>query len=146
MISPRGARRVGIRRGFSLLEVQAAFLILGFSVAALFPFAVAQFRLVAALEQRLPPGVTFALVSRDHQMVTLLVNSGTQTGSSSGSSTSSSAAGLPGSQLTGSVSSSSTNRAVVIETVVNNGGMSGNDMTATVVVKAPQQQQPPGGE
>jgi hypothetical protein len=148
MISPREAGRARIRRGFSLLEVQAAFVILGFSVAALFPFAVAQFRLVAALERRLPPGVTFALVSRDHRMVNLLVAGSTQAGS--GSPTPAPVAASQGPQLNGSVAASSTNRAVVIETVVNNGGLSGNDMTATVVVKMPasqqQQTQPTGGQ
>jgi hypothetical protein len=144
MISPRGVRRAEIRRGFSLLEVQAAFLILGFSVAALFPFAVAQYRLVAALESRLPPGVTFALVSRDHRMVNLLVAGSSQGGTNSGSTTSPPAAASQAALLTGSVLSSSSNRAVVIETVVNSGGLNGNDMTATVVVKKPAQ--PTGGQ
>lgn len=141
MISNRGAEGPRIRRGFSLLEVQAAFLILGFSVAALFPFAVAQYRLVAALERRLPPGVTFALVSRDHQMVNLLVAG---TGSTGTGSTSPSTVGASqGPLLNGSVTPSTATRAVVIEGVVNNGGMAGNDMTATVVVK--QQSSQTGG-
>ena len=136
MISPRGTERRGNRRGFSLLEVQAAFLILGFSVAALFPFAVAQYRLVAALERRLPPNVSFALVSRDHRMVNLLVAGG---GSTEMIPTANVAAASQGPQLDGSVQSTSSTRAVVIESVANEGGMGGNDMTAIVVVKkAPQ--------
>jgi hypothetical protein len=142
MIAPRGTKRMGTRRGFSLLEVQAAFLILGFSVAALFPFAVAQYRLVGALERRLPPGVNYALVSRDHRMVTLLVAG---PGSSSTSSTATNPAASQGPQLDAPVQSSTSTRAVVIDAVgpANGGGMGGNDMTATVVVK---KQTPPGGQ
>jgi hypothetical protein len=145
MISRRGIKKGEIRRGFSLLEVQAAFVILGFSVAALFPFAVAQYRLVAALERRMPPGVTFALVSRDHKMVNLLVAGSTPAGSLPPSTLPLPDQASQAPVLNGSVQSTSSSRAVVIESVVNNGGMGGNDMTATVVVKLPQQQQPPTG-
>ncbi len=135
MISTRGVRRTRARRGFSLLEVQAAFLILGFSVAALFPFAVAQYRLVGVLERRLPPDAQFALVSRDHRLVNLLAAGSGSTGS--GSSTPPVADASQGPQYTGSVASSHSLRALVVESVNNAGGMSGIDMNAIVVVKQP---------
>ena len=136
MISPRVAERARTRRGFTLMEVQAAFVVLGFSVAALFPFAVAQFKLVAALERRLPPNVSFAMVSRDHQIVNLLVAGGGTTGFSAATGSAALAASQ-GPQFGGSVQASNKTRAVVIESVANNGGMNGNDMTAVVVVKLP---------
>ena len=71
-MSTRHTAQGGHRRGFSLLEVQAAFIVLGFSMAALFPFAVTQLRLVAALEKRVPPNTTFVLVSRDNHMLNIV--------------------------------------------------------------------------
>ena len=134
MMAPRGTSRFGMRRGFSLLEVQAAFLILGFSVAALFPFAVAQLKLVAALERRLPPGVTFSLVSRDHRIVNLLA-AGDGTTPNNPDQTATNPADASQGPLAGSVAPSSALRAVVIEKVERTGPGAG-DMKATVVVKA----------
>ena len=68
--------KIGPRRGFSLLEIQAAFIVLGFSMAALVPFAVAQLKLVGYLEKRLPPNTTYVLMSRDHGLVSLLAAGG----------------------------------------------------------------------
>ena len=64
------------RKGFSLLEIQAAFIVLGFSMAALVPFAIAQLKLVSALEKRLPPNTTYVLMSRDHGLVSLMAAGG----------------------------------------------------------------------
>jgi hypothetical protein len=136
MISDQNSARSRTRRGFSLMEVQVAFLTFGFSVAALFPFAVAQFRLVAALERRLPPNVSFAMVSRDHRMVNLLVAGGGSTAFAAASAATASAASQ-GPTFGGSVQNSTTTRAVVIESVASTGGMANNDYTATVVVKLP---------
>ncbi len=64
------------RSGFSLLEVQAAFIVLGLSMSALVPFAISQLKLVAELEKQLPPNATYVMMSRDHGMVSLLANGG----------------------------------------------------------------------
>ncbi len=71
--------KIAGRRGFSLLEIQAAFVVLGFSMAALVPFAVAQLKLVGALERRLPPNATYVLMTRDHGLVSLLAAGGGKT-------------------------------------------------------------------
>ncbi len=113
----RARARPGPRRGFSLLEVQAAFVVLGLGVAALVPFALAQLKLVAALERRLPPGATYLLISNDHQMVGLLGEGG------------SGATGNPAPPVKGA-------RAVAVDQVqpANSGSM---DYTATVTVQKP---------
>jgi type II secretory pathway pseudopilin PulG len=115
----------GRRRGFTLLEIQAAFVILGFSVAALVPFAVGQLKLVAALERRLPPNATYVLVSDDHEMVTLLAaGSGTSTPSGAGT-------------TTNNLTPGSTSRAVAITQVQPFSGGGSMDLVATVTVKKP---------
>jgi hypothetical protein len=116
---------LGRRRGFTLLEIQAAFVVLGFSVAALVPFALAQLKLVAALERRLPPNATYVLVSDDHEMVTLLAaGSGTSTPSGSGT-------------AANTTSPISTSRAIAINQVQPYNGGGPMDLVATVTVKKP---------
>ena len=117
------------RRGFSLLEVQAAFIVLGFSMAALVPFALAQLKLVTALEHRLPPNATYVLISKDHGLVSLLAAGGS---------------GSPTAGTTKNTTSPLTKpRAIAIDQVqpVANGGPM--DMVATVTVQKPQQPSQP---
>jgi Tfp pilus assembly protein PilV len=111
------------RRGFSILEVQAAFVVLGLGVAALVPFAVAQLRLVTALERRLPPNATYALISKDHGLVSLLAAGGSGSPTSAGT-TSNTTAAIP------------TSRAIAIDQV-QPAGTGPMDLTATVTVKQP---------
>jgi hypothetical protein len=122
-MTPRTASANGRRRAFSLLEVQAAFIILGFSMAAIFPFAVAQIKLVAALEQRLPPNTTFVLVSRDNHLLALLAAGGGTTA-------------LPSSATSTGTSPEDigpSSRVLVIQSVVPGSGT--NEVTATVTVE-----------
>jgi hypothetical protein len=114
----------GTRRGFSLMEIQAAFVVLGLGVAALVPFAIAQLRLVTALERRLPPNATYVLISKDHGLVSLLA------AGSSGAST----AGT----TTNTTSAIPTSRAIAIDQVQSS-GTGPMDMTATVTVTKPSQ-------
>ena len=115
------------RRGFSLLEIQASFVVLGLSVAGLVPFAIAQLKLVATLERRLPPNATFALISNNHQMVTLLAaGSGTTT-----------PAGVGSTSASGTVSTTASARAVEITQVQPSPDGGSLNMVATVTVKKP---------
>ncbi len=113
------------RRGFTLLEIQAAFIVLGFSVAALVPFAIGQLKLVAALERRLPPNATYVLVSDDHEMVALLAaGSGVSTPSGVGT-------------TTNTLTPVATSRAIAINQVQPVSGGGPMDLVATVTVKSP---------
>ena len=118
-------RRDGSRRGFSLLEVQAAFVVLGLGVAAMVPFALAQVKLVTALERRLPPNATYVLISKDHGLVSLLAAGG-------GGSSSTTSAGT----TTNTTDAIINPRAVAIDNVQGS-GTGPMDMTATVTVKKP---------
>ncbi len=122
-MSPKTATAGGRRRAFSLLEVQAAFLILGFSMAAIFPFAVAQLKLVASLERRLPPNTTFVLVSRDNHLLALLA--------AGGGTTAPPASASSGGSSTGNIGPAT--RTLVINSVVPGSGT--NEVTATVTVE-----------
>lgn len=50
------------RRGFSMLEVEVAFVLLAIALAGLSPFVMAQLKQIRRIEDRLRPGVTHYLV------------------------------------------------------------------------------------
>ena len=115
---------IGTRRGFSLLEIQASFIVLVFSVAALLPFALGQLKLVTAMERRLPPNATYVLISKDHGLVSLLAAGGGDP---------------PSAGTTDNTTSPVTNsRAIAIDQVQPVGNGRPMDLVATVTVKKPK--------